>query len=719
MNAFTRIFMLSFITSLALVPVSVFSEELKVLGAGDRRTPYGHSPGAFCSNGAQDLMAKLNKANEEKFDEIESYRNQLKNLAVYDNLLAEATLIKNRYEQSVSHLLAPTSALDSAGNVKSVVNHGLMLNALPMAMAESSNPKKPVTMETLCNDKAHQKEISCKEKNAQQQKMLNEMITGFQDMASQLSSSQQAGLKKDITEMIATIPKDIDPKVLIEVLGKDSPVMVDLLSNADSNTMLCLSDQDDKQSLLACGKNATTPEARKELKQTISKEALSVSAKLKVHAPVIATAVADNQSQFTKELDKSDAPKENIRDILSDAHALLLNAGKSINSAAADRKTGLRIIQSKPSNGKISVADQTEQTMDLKETTLNDVENFFYKRPSALELRAQGLDISNPAHTDKILKKQNEVIELAMKDGNSFKDVCDFSRSVSNDDQKIEQCKALLKKVSPFIDSLKTTHATKIRDLSAKIKALNDDEFKNVENLKEYVAEKYLCSCEKKKFKTADESLKMSTCNGDTNYLNLSRLENLSESTSVIAQTLFYNEIKMPMDYSNGTCGFSPAQLATFSASCTNAETSKNFKDVCNSINGEIRVKEEVKIAKVKENKKWEDLNRDNYVSYDARSPTGYSTVKKKSSLQIFGEGVLPILPMALPMWLGNLQERQNIDMLTNQAIFQKQYLYNMDIYNKSPWMYDFNYFMYNPLSPTTNTGSTTPTLGTAYNFGL
>jgi hypothetical protein len=108
-------------------------------------------------------------------------------------------------------------------------------------------------------------------------------------------------------------------------------------------------------------------------------------------------------------------------------------------------------------------------------------------------------------------------------------------------------------------------------------------------------------------------------------------------------------------------------------------------------------------------------------VEYDRNSPTGYSAIKKKSNLRVFGEGVLPILPNALPIWFGNYQMKNNINYLEDQAIMQKQYLYNVDIYNQSPWMYNYNYFSYgNPFATNTTLGTTsTTTNSTGFNFGL
>ena len=119
-----------------------------------------------------------------------------------------------------------------------------------------------------------------------------------------------------------------------------------------------------------------------------------------------------------------------------------------------------------------------------------------------------------------------------------------------------------------------------------------------------------------------------------------------------------------------------------------------------NPINSEYVVKVENAQLNTKENAKWEKFNEDNYVEYDSSSPDGYKAERKKDKWRVFGEGILPVIPNALPIWLVNFQIKNNINMQTTQGLMQKQYLHNAGIFNASPWMNNFNNFGYgNPFN--------------------
>lgn len=180
-----------------------------------------------------------------------------------------------------------------------------------------------------------------------------------------------------------------------------------------------------------------------------------------------------------------------------------------------------------------------------------------------------------------------------------------------------------------------------------------------------------------------------------TEFLTLSKIEGLSSDSNAIADALYAHEIKIPMD--GESCLMTPEKLKPFSDTCNadNKFITKHFSEICRQINDEYTVKVQNQEMLSKQNAKWEKYNSENYVEYDSKSPTGYTAVKKKSTWRVVGEGVLPILPNAIPIWLGNYQMKNNINTLTDRALLQKQYLHNVDIYNQSPWLYNFNYFGY------------------------
>jgi hypothetical protein len=736
MIALKTLFTLALFSSLSLVNNQLSAAEKNLILGDDRGSTYSYNPGSFCSSSAEDIMNDLNEINKAKFDKIKSYKEELKNLAIYDNLLTQAKTIKNRYEASLKQIADPTNnsqeRAEKLGHVRSVLKNALTINALSLLIKKQQrkvNVPEVLTMDSLCQ--GNEDEAICQNKSLGKKNNLDDILKGFQNLANELPDADQAKLKIEIKKVIADIPKEISPNEILDLLSKDSPTLSELLTNANSKTLVsnCLNETADQKSLNACGKiigSVKTQKERQVLLETVSKESIALTGDLQKYNKVLAAAVEENKSDLEKALESYDATKDsksNSKLIFTDASKLLNRASTVIDELNAQKKLSIENLQSSGRNpASISNDQEIKESIEMNETRLEGVENFFYEKPTPELLKARGLSISNPADADKIKGIQEQSIIKAKKEAEQFKTACNFSEESSNDDAKLKQCKTLMEKVFPQIEAAGSQQAIKIQKITQELKDLSDKDFKDTENLKEYVAEKYLCACEKnKKTTTTDENLQLRTC--DAPLMTLSKLDGLTKSTGIIAETLYFNKIKMPMD--QGKCAFDPKELEKFSESCKNTSVNTKFsKQVCASVNAEIQVKEEVKTENIKRNRKLDKLNEENYVTYDRNSPSGYSVTKKKSTGRIIAEGMAPGIPMLLPAFLGNWQMKMNIDMMTNQALYQKQMLHNYDVYNNSPWMYGYNYFGLSPYSTTGTTTSTSTTLpttniGAGFNFGL
>lgn len=728
----------------------------------EKSTAHGYNPGAFCSNGAEGMMAKLQEANKDKFDQIAIYKQQIEDLQNYDNLINDVTRIKDLYLNSVKNAAENSTESDEdvakkLDDAKSIIRNGLMLNAISTIAAK----EKPVESKaSLVADKSKKAEPAKKVAEAgkiettyikmtsgissifkpdqdpaiNEMKKLKQSVSNFQEVSSKLPADDQETLNKEVKKIVADIPKDISPETLLNTLDKDSPLMTQLLTKQISreDLVLCLSDKDTKQTQDACNRILKNPEDRKKLIESIGTESTKFTQTLQKEGTAIKIAQANNKTELEKtlnnfETEKSQATKEQAIKQLGDVQSQLSNYSQGYTSINMIIKENLRASQTSIDElvGK-SVEEKTKETMLLKETDLNGMENFFYDKPKPDELKALGIDIKTKEGAFEAQKVQQLAIDNAKKDAIIFNRDCNFKDQAKSEasDSKINLCKGLVEKLIPQIKSMKNSHYTQVAELNVKIQKLaGDNDFAATENLKEYVAEKYLCSCEKDKKNvttTYDESLKMSANSCSTQFMTLSKIEGLSDSTSLIANALYAHEIKMPMDKEG--CTFGPEQMKTFTDTCNNnSDINRKFSDICNSITNEYTVKVKNQELVVKQNAKWDKYHEENYVEYDRNSPTGYSAVKKKSNWRVLGEGVLPILPNALPIWFGNYQMKNNINYLEDQAIMQKQYLYNIDIYNQSPWMYNYNYFSYgNPFATNTSLGSTSTTAdSTGFNFGL
>jgi hypothetical protein len=139
-------------------------------------------------------------------------------------------------------------------------------------------------------------------------------------------------------------------------------------------------------------------------------------------------------------------------------------------------------------------------------------------------------------------------------------------------------------------------------------------------------------------------------------------------------------------------------ELKIYSNFCNNSSAKENYSDICKDIFQESNA-----IADKKEEKEWEDFNKKYWVEYNPRAKNGYSVYEKKSNFLILGEGLAQSANQFIPMWMNNMQLSNQIDVMTNQALYQKQLSY-MSAPN-SPWMnlpyMQGNYFpnpMLNPM---------------------
>lgn len=724
-----------------------------------KTTPHGYNPGGFCSSGAENMMAKLQNANKAKFEQINEYKKQINDLTNYNNVLSDVTAIKDRYLDSIDKLSNGND--DLAGNIdnaKSLIKHGLILSALQGAGNNPENAeKKSVTVKDLCAN-GNQKglctitgeskpgdstSILAKARNmlmpanddsfdpkvTREADKLNKTLENFQRVSQSLPSTKQESLKQEVKKIVSDIPKDIAPEAILDSLDKDSPIMTRILSGETSreDLLLCLSKEKSRQSTDACKKILNNPEDRQLLIDSISSENKKLTGNMKNYTSVIKIAKDSSKNDLENYLEDYDAKKDapvtaEEKDMLNINASKLIQSSSKLDSVNMLIKENLRLSQT--NIDKLldkSVEERTKDKMLMKETDLVGMENFFYVKTTPEKLKAMGVDLQTKEGAVRAQELQQTAIDNAKRDSDLFKNECDFSSQSTVSKDQMRVCKGLFEKLIPQVKALKTAHLDQLNDLNLKIQRLaSDSDFAATENLKEYVAEKYLCSCEKNKKNvktTYEESLTMSANSCSTQFMTLSKIEGLSDSTNVIAQALYAHEIKMPMDKQG--CTFAPEELKAFTDTCNNSESVRSqYGDVCSSINNEYVAKVKVQQDVEKQNAKWEKYNDENYVEYNRKSPTGYSAVKKKSTMRVIGEGVLPILPNALPIWFGNYQMKNTINTLTDQALLQKQYLHNIDIYNSSPWMYNYNYFSYgNPFA--TNTSLSTTTSSTGFNFGL
>jgi hypothetical protein len=209
--------------------------------------------------------------------------------------------------------------------------------------------------------------------------------------------------------------------------------------------------------------------------------------------------------------------------------------------------------------------------------------------------------------------------------------------------------------------------------------------------LREYVVQKYARNCANPV--KQNEFRSSGTCsfilqNGIANNLqgNSGQMGQLNAKlANIVGKLVAPTQIS---DQTGELGPFSKQELLNYRNICSNMSISRS--DITTSICSDIS-KESKNIANQLDNSEWKDFKKKYYVQYDKSNPKGYSVTEKKSNAEILGVGLLQGAANFIPMWFQNQQYNNQLAMMTDQAMYMKQYNY---MYNPtSPWMMNYGYF--------------------------
>lgn len=662
-----------------------------------------YNPKDFCNGpeGAEKLMEDLEKENAKKFNLIKIYKEEIDELVESDKLVNSIRQLKEQYLES----------LEKIAKLKGNTDTSKALNDF-IVVAQSAS--------TLDGVRSRSPDFPKRNMSRPYIQKIQALVNSF---SNKIKQKTQDRMNKAVDE----IPNDIAPSQTTNLIQTVTPTMNSLIEKnvTTENLTTCFSSTATEDSCKSLGINLSQ---RAGFITTINKERDALSLQLSNKPSFNIVTPVQGQNVLTVDEQKSRVKY----DAVVKAQGQIQDFTSILNTFEMPDKT--RDNSELPNNVTQTSTNYSDKVIDQiarNESNLKGVELLFYHFSIDLQetLATTDVDMNTEEGALEAIDLQRKYQEQAVKDATELQTTCDFlTKDISEvSKEKINSCYELTGKISEKFDIFNETHVYRISDLNTKIKKLtNEDNFGDIETMKKYVAEKYMCSCNKDKkslnINRNQESLVLNGESCSNQFLTVSKIEGLSDSSSFIAKALYANEIKLPMD--NQSCEKSPGELSTTAKTCESNSFIKNkFPELCNQVRKEYTVKTQNNEIETNRNAKLEKIHSENYVEYDSSSPTGHKVIKKKSKWQIAGEGVLPVLPNALPMWLGNFQMKNNIKMLTNQALFQKQYLHNLGFYNQAPWAFSNSYMGYgNPFMPgfSSQPGSSTQLGGSSgFNFGM
>lgn len=160
---------------------------------------------------------------------------------------------------------------------------------------------------------------------------------------------------------------------------------------------------------------------------------------------------------------------------------------------------------------------------------------------------------------------------------------------------------------------------------------------------------------------------------------------------------------------------FSKDEIIAYSNYCNENMPDATMEEICKDIK-----EEQKRLSRIKDLKQLKEFN--NKYIVEVNPDTGRSSYyEKKSGMSIFGEGLKQSFSSnagrIFPMWLGNYQMSGQLDIMTDQAIYNKQMNYMYD--PNSPWMNYNPYFKGNYYGTAEFTGFTNTTMPVTNGFNF
>lgn len=683
-------------------------------------TPYSYQPNSFCSN-AQGMMEKLNKENADNTEKVLALKTKIDSANAYMDVINGVDALAKQYSYGLQAIVSAQfpkakeelekDKHDVLTNMKTVIRNGLIINALGLLLKNNPlNKDEMFKIESICSMKENLSQPICKKAekfssvslpNTPKPERayisawtgahpLDQTLEAFRTAFKRVEPANQNQLKIDVETIIASIPSNIAPSAILPILDSTAPGLTALLASDESKEMLikCLDENSSKASLAACEKLLPEVGKEKSFMSQMTTQTLSAVSAVKKLATIIEAASKANISSFGTEMEKysdlQQGPGPTIAQAVAQTKTKVEEQERRINQA--------HLLQTKKedSNKKDAIARAIENT-ERDKVNLQGIALLFYEP-----------DYENASESGDVKEKNAKAIATANTKAAKWRAEClDTSKAID-----ITACQEKMKTINGKVKALTTNYQGTLLDLQNEMKQIDLDSngrYTKIETLKKFVAEKYLRTCKNNpaivmKRQTVELGIQIDgTCyNGKQNLATITSLDSLGvDLNNVILNTKYAMDISAKND-STGT--FSKNEMAEFHSVCKADNYYQNFKEICSEI-GEAKVERD----KVKDNKEWDEFNEKYWVSYDANSPKGYSVAKKKSNLRVFGEGFLPVVPTMIPMFFGNYAMGQNINTLTNQGLYQKQMLHTYDVYNSSPWMYNYNYFGSSAFTSTTS----------------
>lgn len=681
----------------------------KTLSPGSPRTPFAaFNTNTFCSK-APEMLEKLNKENDDKMAKLESLKNEIDDAKSYMEILNGVDALRKQYQAGLTELSNANNPQTLAAmevekyktidNLKLIIRNGLIINAIGLLFKDSKlDTDEAFKVSSLCKNDTSKTKSICGLK--QSNKLLDvfaghpldPILEDFRVAYRNIQKKNQDSLKADVQKIIESIHPSIEPSAILDMLEKTSPGLTSLMASPQSKVELtkCLTPKSNHETLQACERLLPEVGSKDNFMERLNEKTNLAVASIKNFSQIIDESARANLASFKQEVEtyteQTQAPEVKVAQAAKLSQLQVDETSKRMARAQTTRQARVTAqVQEMAAQGQDARSIQVSNA-EAESLKLTPLQSLFYNS------NLKGVQLAG------LISEQNKTeMEIARKAAADWEAKC-----VTPDWSELIYCQSVMNSISRKVNDLKNGYKSKLQNIQSQFIKINTDEnFKKIETLKKFVAEKYIRMCAQN-VAVKNEQIQLGVAVDGECFSGIHTLRTIeglgSEVDSIISKIKFSQNITASKD-STGT--FTKDEMDSFNKVCQAKDYESSYADVCKEITGEKDVRD-----KTFDTNEWQKMNDKYWVSYD-ESSKGYSKTERKSNLRVFGEGFLPVVPSMLPMVFGNYMMRQNITNLTNQAMFQKQMLNNYDVYNSNPWMYNYNYFGGNTVYPAYGAGTT------------
>lgn len=238
-----------------IICVSLIAFATNALGqaSNEKKTEHGYSQ--FCTQGAAENMNSLNQKTSDIVKDIDSKKNEVNNLLAQKSIYSNLMNLKSDYYNSLKSISDSkdqrnNDIKNNVDNYRNLLRSSLTLSAVKYMFKKSSPDAKK--MSDLCSNAEFKSTKLCDsyssffrlgKENAILSRYLDSTIENLHGNLAKVSDNSKQETVSNAQKIFDTIPAEIDPEKIFEILSKNENLTNILTANDQNLIKSCLSEK--------------------------------------------------------------------------------------------------------------------------------------------------------------------------------------------------------------------------------------------------------------------------------------------------------------------------------------------------------------------------------------------------------------------------------------------------------------------------------------------